>query len=185
MKAELVKRQDRWDLYGEDGSKIASSAPNPMGKLSKENCEAIERGYDIEGLVDEKFKPSHKSIYGFDNWDWFIFKSGFKEGFLKAIELLGDKKFSEEDMRKAIAFGWDYEGRPKEEMLEIHNVNLEYNNSYFEDTQKYIQSLQQTECDVEVVMECCGNYSAPCKYNCEYGQKPKLDAEGNLILKKL
>jgi hypothetical protein len=50
MKAELVKRQDRWDLYGEDGSKIASSAPNTIGKLSLKNCEAIANGYDFDEI---------------------------------------------------------------------------------------------------------------------------------------
>ncbi len=56
MKAELVKRQDRWDLYGEDGSKIASSAPNPIGKLSIKNCEAIENGYDVFELAYDSSK---------------------------------------------------------------------------------------------------------------------------------
>jgi hypothetical protein len=51
MKAELVKRQDRWDLYGEDGSKIASSAPNPFKRLSIKNCEAIANGYDLDELA--------------------------------------------------------------------------------------------------------------------------------------
>ncbi len=41
MKIELVKRQDRYDLYGADGAKIASSTENPFGKLSKENCDEI------------------------------------------------------------------------------------------------------------------------------------------------
>jgi hypothetical protein len=42
MKAQLVKRQDRFDLYNElDGSKIASTLPNPMGKLSIANCESV------------------------------------------------------------------------------------------------------------------------------------------------
>ena len=53
MKAELVKRQDRWDLYGEDGSKIASSAPNPFKRLSIKNCEAIELGYDLDELANK------------------------------------------------------------------------------------------------------------------------------------
>ena len=51
MKAELVKREDRWDLYGEDGSKIASSAPNPFKRLSLKNCEAIANGYDLDDLA--------------------------------------------------------------------------------------------------------------------------------------
>ena len=52
MKAQLVKRQDRFDLYNEsDGSKIASTLPNPMGKLSIANCEAIANGYDLNDIA--------------------------------------------------------------------------------------------------------------------------------------
>ena len=59
MKAELVKRQDRWDLYIiADGSKIASTSPNPMNKLSIKNCQAIElfgvqqNGWEVEILKE-------------------------------------------------------------------------------------------------------------------------------------
>ena len=65
-------------------------------------------------------------------------------------------------------------------MLEIHNVNLEYNNSYFEDTQKYIKSLQQTECDVEIEQELIQS-----SIDGEAIWKLKLDTECCLILKKI
>jgi len=55
MGMELVKRQDRYDLYGADGSKMASSAKNPFGKLSKQNCDEIFRVIDVEKLADEVF----------------------------------------------------------------------------------------------------------------------------------
>ena len=47
---ELVKRQDRYDLYGSDGSKIASSSPNPFGKLSIKNCDEIFGVVDVEDI---------------------------------------------------------------------------------------------------------------------------------------
>ena len=47
MGVNLVKQGDRWVLYNEDGSKMSSSSPNSMGKLSVKNYEAIERGYDF------------------------------------------------------------------------------------------------------------------------------------------
>lgn len=181
MKAELVKRQDRWDLYGEDGSKIASSAPNPFKRLSIKNCEAIENGYDLDELAENTYREYPTDLkdatYHY-NRDYQVHKKrkAFIKGFQKAVEILGDKKFSEKDMRKAIAFGWDYEGRPKKEMLEIYNVNLEYNNSYSEDTQKYIQSLQQTEFDVEIEWEKDTELFNVC---------PKLDDNGCLILKRI
>ena len=65
-------------------------------------------------------------------------------------------------------------------MLEIHNVNLEYNNSYFEDTQKYIKSLQQTEWDVEIELELIKS-----SIDGEAIWKLKLDTDGCLILKKI
>ena len=179
MKGILRKKEDHyffwssdWDPDKGDGF-VANTARLVSPKLSLKNCQAIENGYDLDELVKERFGETF----------WHDGDKYFKEGFQKAIEILGDKKFSEEDILKAIAFGWDYEGRPKEEMLEIYNINLEYNNSYFEDTKKYIQSLQQTEWDVIVEIECCGNYSS-CNLNCEHGPKPKLDADGCLILKR-
>ena len=63
MKAELVKRQDRWDLYGEDGSKIASSAPNPMGKLSIKNCEEIYNGLDMLLLLHFDLKTQNNTLH--------------------------------------------------------------------------------------------------------------------------
>ena len=41
MQAKLYKREDRYDLYSEDDHKIASSASNTFGKLSKQNCDEI------------------------------------------------------------------------------------------------------------------------------------------------
>ena len=96
MKVKLVKQGDRWVLYNEDGSKIASSAPNPMGKLSIKNCQAIERGYDLDELIDKYCRGNSKIE------DDFI-----KKGFQKALEILGDKKFSEEDMKSIFEYGWN------------------------------------------------------------------------------
>jgi hypothetical protein len=81
MKGELVKRQDRYDLYISDGSKIASSAPNPFGKLSKENCDAIFGIFDIEKLANEETER-YATITP------KAFKRGFMYGFNKAIELI-------------------------------------------------------------------------------------------------
>ena len=104
MKAQLVKRQDRFDLYNEsDGSKIASTLPNPMGKLSLKNCEAIANGYDLDEL-SWKFFPYHEWEYSNGSFGDINEENRetFKIGFQKALEILGDKKFSEEDMKKAM-----------------------------------------------------------------------------------
>ena len=160
MKAQLVKRQDRFDLYNEsDGSKIASTLPNPMGKLSLKNCEAIENGYDLDELADEL--TEHFNTFDAVKSDIQV---GFKAGFQKALELLGNKKFSEKDMSKAWSEGY----HRKVDGLNGNGLR------YFD---KFIQSLQQTEWDVEVEMDICGDkvYAVP---------EPKLDENGCLILKR-
>lgn len=89
------------------------------------------------------------------------------------LEILDDKKFSEEDVKLAIEYGIQSVLQAVPGVTSTQSV-----------LDNYTQSLQQTEWDVVVGMECCGNYTPPCNINCEYGPKPKLDAEGNLILKK-
>ena len=173
---ELVKREDHWDLYNEDGHKIASTLDGCNSKLSIKNCEEIFNGYDLDKLAENTYReyPTDlkESEYHY-NRDYQVHKKrkAFIKGFNAAVEILGDKKFSEDDM---VEFAMSMISQYQFGNTNIHNREL------------LKESLpQQTEFDVELVMECCGNYSAPCKYNCEYGQKPKLDAEGNLILKRI
>jgi hypothetical protein len=125
-----------------------------LGKLSLKNCQAIEGGYNL----DELGMDYASTIY--DGRTELIKFNGSKvdfiKGFQKALELLGDKKFSEDDLMEAYSRG---------------------------QTNSPIQSLQQTEWDVEIKM---GGY----KFN-DDGEKigfpsyelPKLDADGCLILK--
>ena len=161
---ELVKREDHYGLYNEDGHKIASTLDGCNSKLSKENCEAVERGYDIEDLVDEKFKPSDKSIYGFNNWDFFIFEAGFKKGFEKAMEFKKDKLFTTEDVKRAMDVSLNYE----------HKRDAK---SYQEKID-FLKSLQQkTEISVEIEMT--------EDWYSNFKLVPKLDSNGCLILKPI
>ena len=180
MNGELVKRQDRWDLYAEDGSKIGSSAKNPMNKLSLKNCQAIENGYDLDEirkLADEDFEcelgdgpTTNESINS------MIKKSnayGAEWGFQKALEILGDKKFSENKL--LVDF--------------VYFLNDRHFNKYMVDTDEvdlYLESLQQTEWDVEIEMEQYVKY-VPKSLATVYptgGVRPKLDSNGCLILKR-
>ena len=141
MKAQLVKRQDRFDLYNEsDGSKIASTLPNPMGKLSLKNCQAIENGYDLDEL-SLSYVSDHLTK-GTD--EYHNSQIDFKEGFQKALSILGDKKFSEEDMKKAmnkiVTATYSNKGD------DIFDLFIEIHRKKYMD--EYIQSLQQTEWDV-------------------------------------
>jgi len=128
-------------------------------KLSLKNCEAIANGYDLDELAFN-YAESKTPI----GHTWWTYTQHFKEGFQKALELLGDKKFSEGDLREAIS-------QTRKGML--------YNKKYEDE---YIQSLQQTEWDVIVEtyiyseMDGRGGFSE---------RRPKLDEEGCLILKRV
>jgi hypothetical protein len=177
MGITLVKRQDRYDLYGADDAKIASSAKNPFGKLSKENCDYIF------GIVDvDKFSHEHcDRLYHEGNINWEKYRIHFKEGFNKAMELNKDKLFTVEDVELAIAFGlngmYGYEsgeeGTTKNQM------------------KRFIQSLQPTEIEVEIVMgtlcrqiDCVDDARLIESKIVWSKEDPMLDENGCLILKK-
>ena len=145
-------------------------------KLSIKNCEAIENGYDlgeIRKLADENFEcelgdgpTNNESINS------MLKKSnanGAEWGFKQAFELLGDKKFSEENLREAYDRG----------VLGGDSV-----------IDRYIKALQQTEWDVEIIMENSltnGYKNQPENvfgFIAEYKLQPKLDEDGCLILKR-
>lgn len=74
MKVQLVKREDRWDLYDNTGHKIASSLDGCAYKLSLKNCEEIERAspkeeyvleVNGEGWDDHQYKGNRKPT----EWD--------------------------------------------------------------------------------------------------------------------
>ncbi len=155
MKAKLVKTvTDNYilvdptkEFYGEGyvlGTTVVSDAP----RLSLKNCEAIENGYDL----DELFNKVDESI-DFSEFDFTSFRLGFQ----KALEILGDKKFSEEDVISMI------------EKSRETGLTAEY----------LILNIQQTEWDVEVEMWFHGTRHKKGEWI------PKLDADGCLILKRV
>jgi hypothetical protein len=90
---ELVKREDRYDLYADDGSKIASTSPNTMKKLSLKNCQAIEQDSPLqeyvlevngEGWDDHLYRGSRKQT----EWDVDIEMQKHLEGY----EMVGHQK---------------------------------------------------------------------------------------------
>jgi len=157
---ELVKREDHYGLYNEDGHKIAATIDGCNSKLSKENCEAIANGYDLDGLADEYYKRlelvPHKG-------------NAYISGFQKALEILGDKKFSEEDVRKAMHVTLNYETKRDAES--------------YQEKIDFLKSLQQTEWDVEIVTKPYTEVGEG--FNLELKREPKLDADGCLILKRI
>jgi hypothetical protein len=157
MEGKLIKLElsEGYRLDDLNGNYIASTL-NGKNKLSLKNCLAIENGYDLDELALDYYKL----VFGNTK--------SYKDGFQKAVELLGDKKFSEEDVKKAIEFG----------MKSYHSWKVR-------NEDEFIQSLQQTEFDVEIVME--QDYLKWKQSDIEDIKDclvPKLDEDGCLILKR-
>jgi hypothetical protein len=181
MKAKLFK-EDQIYYLSIDNKLIGSTYFKlPKGityKLSIENCQAIERGYDLERTAD---------IFGSNakgNVDYKLGANyGFEKGFQYALELLGDKKFSEEDISKAIDFGVH---------VEAGNIDIDYK-KYGTHQNQFIQSIQQNEWDVVAVTKNSRTGKIIKSESdltwdedglCDRAV-PKLDSSGQLILKKI
>ena len=162
MKGKLIKTDVNFLLEDDKGVVIASTSLKRVEglSLSLKNCQAIENGYGLDELA-----------MGYDLYENINFVGqmrAYKAGFQKALELMGDKKFSEADLKKAWSEGYH------RKVDEINSGKL----NYFNDL---IQSLQQTEWDVEVeTVPALSNNG-----NVYYGDIPKLDATGCLILKRI
>lgn len=171
MKGELIKHGHSYALKLNDTLSAFAhpkdfSQNNSIGKLSLQNCKAIERGYDLDKLAEE-FAKNH-SIYPTAQDDT---EYGFKHGFQKALELMSDKKFSEEDM---INFGG----------FCVNNIDS-FND--VDDLFKKYQPLQQSEWYVEVEIDEEKEFILDPAMGITQGHyldKPKLDADGCLILKR-
>ena len=164
MKGKLIKTDVNYILEDDKGVVVASTSLKKEGlSLSLKNCQSIELGYDLDDKISEHLEKNH------------IEASTKRVQVIKELilEILGDKKFSEEDIEKAIEFG--------------HKT---YHSWKDRNEEKFIQSLQQTEWDVEVVMEPCfyddslGGFSTSYKPGMPTEQ-PKLDSNNCLILRKI
>ena len=169
MVVKLIKTsKDQYHIESKefDGAHLACYPHDiTKQKLSLKNCQAIERGYDLDEIKRKLFN-------GFDGQpDSFTIAAVEKTAEIM-FEILGDKKFSEDDMRMAF----------------FHVQN--------EPTfDEFIQSLQQTEWDVivetkkvidetKIVVSVKGVKGSGNKIN-TYKSVPKLDVDGCLILKRI
>lgn len=198
MKAKLIKKDghyfleiepNTWTLPNRFHSIIANTLDKPKGEilqLSLKNCQAIERSYDLDDCVDyfEKGKlyiqqdgviilagengnngiiiqdPLETRGVGHYSDEWN--PKAFCEFKQKAVELIGDKRFTLEDMMNC----WN-----KALTFQTHKKTLG----------EHIQSLQQTEWNVEIETETC--QVVVQHGDMEFQDFPKLDADGCLILK--
>ena len=192
MKAKLIKTEVNYILEDDKGVVIASTSLNKEGlSLSIKNCQAIERGYDLDELADDFIRcPKDMRTLSEDREI-----NSFKKGFQKALELMGDKKFSEED----VMLGWDagvmsqsicftnYFGLKRESELKSHRESYQGNLKP--------SALQQTEWDVEIeiqrvkdetkIVGAVKGVKGSGNKITTYKSVPKLDADGCLILKRI
>jgi len=157
-----------YSLYDSDGDIVASNNPKTptTKKLSLKNCQEIESGYDLDEI-------KRKLFGGFDGQPDSFTIAAVERTVEIMFEILGHKKFSEGDVKFMFQLGFN---------LDNAISRNEYN--------AHIQSLQQTEWDVEIVMEnsvCNGYKNQPDNvigFIDEYKSVPKLDEDGCLILKR-
>ena len=165
---KLIKVGEHYDLYHRIAEEnliigFASTDNTFVNKLSLKNCQAIELGYDLDELADDAFYEMQTE--GQMGW----FNLAYEKGFQKALEILGDRKFSEEDMMQLVKSSF-YAGLSKGQ-----GKNQDFN---IDDYVK--EHLQQTEWEVKIEMR--DSIGIGDKYTPD--TKPKLDADGCLILKR-
>jgi hypothetical protein len=172
MEAKLYKVLEHYHLYYGDKAIATTIVGNPMllPNLSLKNCQAIERGYDLDELA-EKELPYKVTRTDFATEEC---RKIWIDGFQKALEILGDKKFSEDDMKEAMLNAL--------EMTAYQIEQFRKDNKYHIATD-IIQSLQQTEWDVEVQT----NEKTQTIGDLLVFGKPDLilDADGCIILKRI
>ena len=123
--------------------------------------------------------------YESEEFNLMPYQWGFKVGFQKALELMGDKKFSEQDVKNI--FAKTLENAPSMVSHTRMISDEQYRHSVMDELYDRItKSLQKTEWDVEVEMEEEKEFIFDPTMGISQGHyldKPKLDADGCLILK--
>jgi hypothetical protein len=171
MKDKLVKTGNDYILYSKDKTVLGITSGTMEGRmLSLKNSQTIENGYDLDEVVEDIVKTIVPNDRGEDIWYGTSMAVG-KLCFKTALEILGDKKFSEEDIRNAMERVWYW-----------HEDNQDKDcPTLYELIPKHIQSQQQTEWDVEIEMVSIPADRAPNGWDIS----PKLDEDGCLILRRI
>ena len=175
MKAKLSKIDFQYFLYDNDDNLIGTTENSPYKRLSMEKCQEIERGYNLDELASQKYLIENTGTMFMPNTHEVnnVFRQeGFKAGFQKALELMGDKKFSAEDMLNFGGFC-------------CNNIDC-FND--VDDLFKKYQPQKSTEWNVEIEMR-SKNIDELRESNEGFLNNsnlyiPKLDSDGCLILKR-
>ena len=197
MESKLVKVENGYVLMVDN---IMHATDND--KLSLKNCQEIEKGYDLDELACNEIGIDISVINHIDNKviendsvstpiheagalgaGLYHRVKGFEIGFQKALELLGDKKFSEKELTMLFAYGHQIGMNTILAIQSQHSPQPMPKPDSDKLRDELIQSLQQTEWDVEI---------ETIEYglgNDENGRpvfetRNILDADGCLILKR-
>lgn len=160
MKAKLIKT-----TKNELGYTLLVNMENILNKdlltkLSLKNCQAIELGYDLDELSSLSSKSLLTDVSIREKFNYIV---GYQMGFQKAIEILGDKKYTEDNMMQMAGY--------MSGIYKIPNVDGR------EEAKEYLKTFEVKEWDVEIEMCVSENYVET--------DILKLDSEGCLILKRL
>ena len=166
----------------DDGYTLGTSRESQYNKLSIKNCETIERGYDLGELA-----------MGYDLYENINFVGqtrAYKAGFQKALEILGDKKFSEKELTMLFVYGHQIGMNTVLSIQSQHSPQPMDKPDSDKLRDEFIQSLKQTEWQVEVVYHrACNadNFNCGNEDKCQICTKvcPKLDENGCIILKRI
>lgn len=187
MIAKLIKTgKDKYHIESDefDGIHLACYPYDiTKQKLSLENCQTIEKGYDLDELSD------NESTYHISRStpDWELHKLGFIRGFKKAIKILGDKQYTKEDMLNAYSHGTndgvEYESFTESGAFDDFDELEKYEKEQEHEFQNW---LERKEWDVFIVMACGKENGCDEDGNCEGCQiEPSLDENGCLQLTQL
>jgi len=170
MKGKLNRRDGDYWLHNESGETIASSWGVYGRKLSTKNCDEIFGVVDVEKLTKDSYQKHsvHDDKLSLDEQiqrsGGFIV--GFKEGFIKAMELNKDKVFTLEDMKTVWDRSVDYRHNP------IHENS-------FGECINFLQKPPAIEVEIETELNLKGKNAIDRSMYI-----PKLDENGCLILTK-
>ena len=182
MEAKLIKVENTF--YLKEGETILGTSSNPNLSasirylLSLKNCQAIELGYDLDELKTQyiqeqlsKFdKESYERYFPFAEDEANILIDGFQ----KAIEFLGDKKFSEDDVNLAFVLG-----KNKDES----RINKLINSKLQQTEWDCIVEMEKVKDKTKIIGSVKGVKGSGHKIT-TYKSVPVFDADGCLILKR-
>ena len=193
MEGKLKKIGNEYKLYAQDDSCIATTHESPYKKLSLKNCEAIANGYDLDELAENTYREYPTDLKDSEyhyNRDYQVHKKrkAFIKGFKKALEFFGDKKFSVKELTMLFAYGHQIGMNDVLAIQSQHSPQPMPKPDSDKLRDELIQSLQQTEWDVEAEIELYhdGDFIDDSKTHIiEAKLRPRLDSDGCLILKRI